>query len=69
MDHEQKTFSTNGVECPSCKKLMKPDDSHFYNESGVEMECYHCNASLSVDPYVSWSWTTTLSQDKPWPQT
>jgi hypothetical protein len=51
-------WSTDGPICPSCGYLHKPDDGHFYNESGFDMNCGECDYLFTVLPYCSWSWTT-----------
>lgn len=51
------TFSHDGMECPHCGYLNKPDESEHYNESGFELWCGECEYAFLVAPHCSWSWT------------
>lgn len=50
-------WSTNGPVCPFCDNEITPDEAHYYDESGYDLEC-DCGGHFRVRPHCSWSWST-----------
>lgn len=53
----KRSYNTDGPECPGCGYVWRPDDSHYFNESGFDLECHECGMNIVVSPNVHWSWS------------
>lgn len=52
------TFSTEGPQCPYCKRQFTADDPGFFDEAGyVQERCDECDKLFSVSVHTSTSWT------------
>ena len=59
-----RTYSTDGPECPHCGRQYTPDEPHYFDESGFEIECdgkaadgKDCGKTFKVEVFTQTSWT------------
>lgn len=55
-----KGFSTEGPICPCCDAKWVLDEAFYYDENGYALRCDECDATFSVQPVATWSWTSRL---------
>jgi len=67
-EHEEDDYqySNDGVICPYCGYLHKPDSesSYFYNDGDENIECSNCGNEFNIETYISYSYTTTKKENK-----
>ena len=55
---DKETYSTDGMVCPYCDHLNRPEESHHYNESIHERECDACGETFETSCCISYSWSS-----------
>ena len=51
-----RTYSTNGPECPNCGFTFTPDDGYYYEPRYTKDECPECGCMFSVEVHHSVAW-------------
>lgn len=63
MTEDRETFSEEGPLCPYCGRQYTADDSWFYDERLVEMECDGCEKTFTVSVCTTTTWTCDVKEE------
>jgi ribosomal protein L37AE/L43A len=55
---QQETYSTEGPQCPYCRRQYTADDPVYFDEMGYTREtCDVCSKTFKVSVFTQTSWT------------
>jgi hypothetical protein len=57
---DKETFSSDGMICPHCGHLNKPEEAHHYDQDVNEQWCDSCDENFQTSCYISYSWTSNV---------
>ena len=52
------TYNQDGIECPYCNYVNKPDDASDYDEDTNAQWCGSCDKEFTTSCFVTHSWTS-----------
>ncbi len=55
---DKETWSHDGMICPHCGHLNKPEEAHHYDEDTNSQWCDSCGGEFETSCHVSHSWTS-----------
>ena len=59
----EETYSEDGMECPYCGKVNKPDNASDYDEDEGSQWCGGCEKEFVTSCHVSHLWTSRAIED------